>query len=44
MGGGALISRLLGENRRDEAKRAGTFSIYLGIFVAALFSAVMESS
>ena len=41
VGGGALISRLLGENRRDEAKRAGTFSIYLGIFVAALFSAVM---
>ena len=31
VGGGTLISRLLGENRESEAKKAGCFSIYLSI-------------
>ena len=38
VGGGTLISRLLGENRESEAKKAGCFSIYLSILVALLFS------
>lgn len=41
IGGGALISRLLGQNRRDEARRVSVFSLYLAILVAAVFSAVM---
>ena len=38
VGGGALISRLLGQGREDEARRAGTFSLYLGAAIAAVFS------
>ena len=38
VGGGALISRLLGQGREDEARRAGTFSLYLGAAIAAAFS------
>ena len=38
VGGGALVSRLLGQNRRDEARRVSAFSLYLGILVAAVFS------
>ena len=41
IGGGSLISRLLGRGEGEEARRAGVFSIYLGIFIAALFSLVM---
>lgn len=41
IGGGALISRLLGENREDEARRVSAFSLYLAIFIAAVFSAGM---
>ena len=41
IGGGALVSRLLGKNREDEAKRVSAFSLYLSIFVAALFSGTM---
>ena len=41
IGGGALISRLLGQGRREEARRVSAFSLYLGIAVAALFSVVM---
>lgn len=41
VGGGALISRLLGENRKDEARKASAFSLYLGIFIAAVFSAAI---
>lgn len=41
VGGGALISRLLGENRPDEAKKVSAFSIYLSIIIAALFSVGM---
>ena len=37
VGGGALVSRLLGQNRRDEARRVSAFSLYLGILVAAVF-------
>lgn len=38
IGGGALISRLLGEKRIDEAKKACSFSIYIAIFSALFFS------
>ena len=38
VGGGALISRLLGENKREEARRVSAFSLYLGICIAAVFS------
>ena len=38
VGGGALISRLLGENREEEARKVSVFSLYLGILIAALFS------
>ena len=41
VGGGSLISRLLGQGREDEARRVGTFSLYLGIAVAALFALLM---
>lgn len=38
VGGGALISRLLGESREDEAKRVCSFSIYTSAAIALLFS------
>ena len=38
VGGGSLISRLLGQKREDEARRVSAFSLYLGLAVAALFS------
>ncbi len=38
IGGGALISRLLGQDREEEARRVGTFSLYLGGLIAALFA------
>ena len=41
MGGGALISRLLGEKREDEAKKVSSFSFYLSIVVTAVFSLAM---
>ena len=41
VGGGSLVSRLLGVGQRDEARRVGVFSIYLGLAVAALFSLAM---
>ena len=41
IGGGALISRLLGEEREDEAQKVSSFSFYLSIAVTALFSIVM---
>ncbi len=40
VGGGALISRLLGEKRPDEAHRVYSFSVYLGICLSALFSLI----
>lgn len=41
VGGGALISRLLGQRKEDEARRASMFSLYLAILIAAIFSAGM---
>lgn len=41
IGGGALVSRLLGEGREDEAKRVSAFSFYLSIAVTAAFSLLM---
>lgn len=38
VGGGALISRLLGEKRPEEARKTYSFSIYFSILAAALFS------
>ena len=38
VGGGALVSRLLGEKREEEAKKVYSFSVYLSLLVAALFS------
>lgn len=38
VGGGSLLSRLLGEGREDDARRVGSFSIYGSIGVAALYS------
>ena len=40
VGGGALISRLLGEKRPDEARKVYSFSVYLGICLSAVFSLV----
>lgn len=41
IGGGSLISRLLGRGQEEEARRAGTFSLYLGALIAAVFSVGM---
>lgn len=38
IGGGALISRLLGEDRPDEAKKVSAFCLWLSILIAAFFS------
>lgn len=38
IGGGSLISRLLGQEREDEARRVAAFSLYLGVLIAALFA------
>lgn len=38
IGGGALISRLLGQERPDEARKVSAFSIYLAILIAAVFA------
>ena len=38
IGGGSLISRLLGQGRADEARRVSAFSLYLGLAVAVLFA------
>ena len=40
-GGGALISRLLGEGREGDAKKVSSFSLYLSIAITALFSLTM---
>ena len=41
IGGGSMISRLLGQEREDEAKKVSVFSLYLAIGIAALFSLSM---
>ncbi len=40
VGGGSLLSRLLGEKREDEARRVGAFSFYGSLLVAAVYSLV----
>lgn len=41
IGGGALVSRLLGEKNYDEATKVNSFSIYLSVLIAAVFSLVI---
>ena len=41
IGGGSLIARLLGQGKEEEARRVGTFALYLGIAIAALFALIM---
>lgn len=38
IGGGSLISRLLGSGRQEEARKVSAFSLYLGLSIAALFA------
>jgi len=40
VGGGSLLSRLLGEKREEEAKRVGVFSFYGSLVVATVYSLV----
>ena len=39
VGGGSLISRLLGQGNEAEARRVAAFSLYLGLAISALFAA-----
>ena len=39
VGGGSLISRLLGQGQEEEARRTGAFSLYLGLAISAAFAA-----
>ena len=41
IGGGALVSRLLGQGREDEARKVSAFSFYLSIIITAFFSISM---
>lgn len=38
IGGGALISRLLGQGEEEEARRSSMFSLYMAILISAAFS------
>ena len=38
IGGGSLISRLLGQSREEEARRVSSFSLGLGFLISALFA------
>lgn len=40
VGGGSMLSRLLGEKREVDAKRVGVFSIYGSLAIAAVYSLV----
>lgn len=40
VGGGSLLSRLLGEKREEDARRVGAFSIYGSLVVAGIYSLV----
>ena len=40
VGGGSLMSRLLGEKKQEEAKRVGVFSIYGSLVLAIIYSLV----
>lgn len=41
VGGGTLVSRLLGKKDIEEVKRVYSFSVYLGLAVAAFFSLIV---
>lgn len=41
IGGGSLMARLLGEKREEEAKKVCSFSIWVSLLVAAVFSVLM---
>ena len=41
VGGGSLMARLLGRGQEEEARRVGTFALYLGAALAALFALLM---
>lgn len=41
IGGGTLVSRLLGKNQEEEAKRVSAFSLYLAMSIAGIFSVGM---
>lgn len=41
VGGGALISRLLGEKKTEEARKVYSFSVYVSLAAAAVFSAAV---
>ena len=40
VGGGSLLSRLLGQKREEDAKRVGAFSFYGSLTIAAVYSLV----
>ena len=40
VGGGSLLSRLLGEKKEDDARRVGAFSIYGSLALAAVYSLI----
>ena len=40
VGGGSLLSRLLGEKKEEDARRVGAFSIYGSMVIAAVYSLV----
>ena len=40
VGGGSLLSRLLGEKREEDARRVGAFSIYGSLVIAGVYSVV----
>lgn len=40
VGGGSLLSRLLGEKREQDARRVGAFSIYGSLMLAAVYSLI----
>ena len=43
IGGGSLISRMLGSNRPEEAKRISSFGFWTGIVLAAIYSVTIYS-
>ena len=38
IGGGSLISRLLGQSQQEEARRVSAFSLYIALLIAVVFS------
>lgn len=43
VGGGSLLSRLLGEKRAEDARRVSAFSLYGSLVIAAVYSMVSFS-